>query len=94
MSLIRMPVFVWTTWSRVLILLSFPVITVALFLLMFDRQFGTVFFDRGTECRRDLVATHLLDLRTSGSLHPDHARDGIISEIIPTFRVNPYLGIR
>ena len=41
----RMPLFTWTTLvTQVLIIASFPVITVALALLMFDRVFGTSFY--------------------------------------------------
>jgi len=36
-----MPVFVWMTLvASFLLLFAMPIITVALFLLMFDRQFG------------------------------------------------------
>src|SRR2546426_4124185 len=46
MSLMRMPIFVWMTLvAQFLLLFAIPVITVALFLLMFDRQFGAHFFD-------------------------------------------------
>src|ERR671933_351717 len=45
MKLMRMPMFVWMSFiTQVLLLLAFPVITVALILLMFDRFFGTHFF--------------------------------------------------
>src|SRR2546421_692753 len=41
MTLMRMPIFTWMTLvSNFLILFAMPVITVALFLLMFDRNFG------------------------------------------------------
>src|ERR671929_124913 len=46
MSLFRMPIFVWMTLvAQFLLLFAIPVITVALFLLMFDRQFGANFFN-------------------------------------------------
>ncbi|MBP1968226.1 cytochrome c oxidase subunit 1 [Virgibacillus natechei] len=46
MTYMRMPLFSWTTFiSSVLILFAFPALTVALFLLMFDRMFGSAFFD-------------------------------------------------
>src|SRR5204863_245481 len=46
MSLMRMPIFVWMSLvAQFLLLFALPVITVALFLLMFDRQFGGHFFD-------------------------------------------------
>src|SRR5512135_1363189 len=45
MKLMRMPMFVWMSFiTQVLLLLAFPVITVALIMLMFDRLFGTHFF--------------------------------------------------
>src|SRR5207247_5883839 len=46
MSLMRMPLFSWTTLiTSILIVLAFPVITVALVELMFDGLFGTNFFN-------------------------------------------------
>lgn len=45
MSFFRMPMFTWTTLiTQILIIMSFPVITIALALLMFDRIFGTSFY--------------------------------------------------
>ena len=45
MKLMRMPMFVWMSFiTQVLLLLAFPVITVALIFLMFDRFFGTHFY--------------------------------------------------
>ncbi|MGY0692263.1 cytochrome c oxidase subunit I [Virgibacillus sp. FSP13] len=46
MTYMRMPLFTWTTFiASILILFAFPALTVGLFLLMFDRMFGTAFFD-------------------------------------------------
>ena len=46
MTYMRMPLFSWTTFiTSVLILFAFPALTINLFLLMFDRMFGTAFFD-------------------------------------------------
>src|SRR5699024_11168464 len=46
MTYMRMPLFTWATFiTSVLILFAFPALTVILFLLMFDRMFGSVFFD-------------------------------------------------
>ncbi|CDQ40238.1 MULTISPECIES: cytochrome c oxidase subunit I [Virgibacillus] len=46
MTYMRMPLFTWTTFvTSVLILFAFPALTVGLFLLMFDRMFGSAFFD-------------------------------------------------
>ncbi|QTN00922.1 cytochrome ubiquinol oxidase subunit I [Sediminibacillus dalangtanensis] len=45
MKLNRMPLFPWATLvTSFLILVAFPVLTIALFLLMFDRLFDTSFF--------------------------------------------------
>jgi cytochrome c oxidase subunit 1 len=45
MKFMRMPMFTWMSFiTQVLLLLAFPVITVALILLMFDRFFGTHFY--------------------------------------------------
>jgi cytochrome c oxidase subunit 1 len=45
MKLMRMPMFVWMSFiTQILLLLAFPVITVALIMLMFDRVFHTMFF--------------------------------------------------
>lgn len=46
MTYMRMPLFTWATFiTSVLILFAFPALTVALFLLMFDRMFGSAFFN-------------------------------------------------
>lgn len=45
MTLMRMPMFTWTTLiTSVIIVASFPIFTVALALMMFDRLYGTHFF--------------------------------------------------
>src|SRR5687768_4240964 len=44
MSFMRMPIFTWMSFvTQFLMILAFPIITVALTLLMFDRFFGTTF---------------------------------------------------
>ncbi|WP_188454514.1 cytochrome c oxidase subunit I [Virgibacillus oceani] len=46
MTYMRMPLFTWASFiASILILFAFPALTVGLFLLMFDRMFGTAFFD-------------------------------------------------
>src|SRR5437762_252817 len=46
MSMMRMPIFAWMTLvAQFLLLFAIPVITVALFLLMFDRVFGANSFN-------------------------------------------------
>ncbi|MDL4841299.1 cytochrome c oxidase subunit I [Aquibacillus rhizosphaerae] len=46
MTYMRMPLFTWTAFvTSALILFAFPALTVGLFLMMFDRLFGSGFFD-------------------------------------------------
>jgi cytochrome c oxidase subunit 1 len=46
MTYMRMPMFTWTTFvTSALILFAFPPLTVALFLMTFDRMFGANFFN-------------------------------------------------
>jgi cytochrome c oxidase subunit I len=46
MTYMRMPLFTWSTFvASALILFAFPPLTVGLFLLIFDRMFGSNFFD-------------------------------------------------
>ncbi|WP_176483840.1 cytochrome c oxidase subunit I [Bacillus sp. FJAT-45066] len=46
MTYMRMPLFTWSTFvASALILFAFPPLTVGLALLMFDRLFGSAFFD-------------------------------------------------
>jgi cytochrome c oxidase subunit I len=46
MTYMRMPLFTWSTFvASALILFAFPALTVGLFLMIFDRMFGSNFFD-------------------------------------------------
>jgi cytochrome c oxidase subunit 1 len=46
MTYMRMPLFTWSTFvASALILFAFPPLTVGLFLMIFDRMFGSNFFD-------------------------------------------------
>ena len=46
LTYMRMPLFTWTVFvTSALILFAFPALTIGLALLMFDRLFGTAFFD-------------------------------------------------
>jgi cytochrome c oxidase subunit 1 len=93
MSLMRMPVFVWMTLvTSVLILLAFPSLTVGLFMIMFDRLFGTNFFNP-TAGGDPVVWQHLFWIFG----HPEVyilvlPPMGIISEILPTFARKPLFG--
>ena len=85
--------FVWMSFiTQVLLLLAFPVITVALFLLMFDRFFGTHFFvpSGGGD---PLLWQHLFWIFG----HPEVyililPAFGIISEVLPVFSRKPLFG--
>ena len=93
MTLMRMPVFVWMTLvSNFLLLFAMPIITVALFLLMFDRQFGAHFFNPA-EGGDPVLWQHLFWLFG----HPEVyililPAMGIVSEILPVFSRKPLFG--
>jgi len=93
MRLMRMPVFVWMTLvTSFLIILAFPVITVALVFLLFDRLTGTNFFVP-TAGADPLLWQHLFWLFG----HPEVyililPAMGIVSEVLPTFSRKPLFG--
>ena len=93
MSLMRMPLFTWMTLvTSFLLILAFPVITVALIELMFDRFFGANFFVTSAGAN-PLLWQHLFWVFG----HPEVyililPALGIISEIIPTFSRKPLFG--
>jgi cytochrome c oxidase subunit 1 len=84
MTYMRMPMFTWTTLvTSILILFAFPAFTVNLFLLMFDRMFGTAFFDVALG-GNSIIWQHIFWLFA----HPEVyililPSFGIFSEIIP-----------
>ena len=93
MKLMRMPMFVWMSFiTQVLLLLAFPVITVALILLMFDRFFGTHFYIPAAG-GDPLLWQHLFWIFG----HPEVyililPSFGIVSEILPVFSRKPLFG--
>ncbi|MCY7301332.1 MAG: cytochrome c oxidase subunit I [Ilumatobacteraceae bacterium] len=95
MSLMRMPVFTWMQLVvQFLLLFAMPVITVALFLLNFQRIFGAAFFDvdKGAD---PLLWQHLFWIFG----HPEVyiiilPSFGIISEVLPTFARKPLFGYK
>ena len=93
MSLMRMPLFTWMTLlTAILIVLAFPVITVALIELLFDRSFGTNFFVASAG-GNPILWQHLFWVFG----HPEVyililPAMGIVSEIIPTFSKKPLFG--
>ena len=71
MSLMRMPVFTWMVLViQFLLLFAIPVITVALVLLMFQREFDATFFTVAGRRRPAAVAAPVLDLRPPRGVHP------------------------
>jgi cytochrome c oxidase subunit I len=93
MTMMRMPVFVWMTLVvQFLIVLAFPPITVGLIFLMFDRFFGTHFYD--VTAGADLhLWQHLFWIFG----HPEVyililPAFGIVSEVLPTFAGKPLFG--
>jgi cytochrome c oxidase subunit 1 len=93
MRLLRMPIFTWMAMvANFLLLFAMPVITVALFLIMFDRQWGTHFFD--PIAGGDPVLWQQLFWLFG---HPEVyilvlPAMGIVSEVIPVFARKPLFG--
>ncbi len=93
MSLMRMPVFVWMTLvTSILIVLAFPVLTVGLIELTFDRLFGTNFF-RASEGGDPVLWQHLFWIFG----HPEVyililPAMGVVSEVLPAFSRKPLFG--
>jgi len=93
MTFMRTPVFVWMTLvTQFLIVLAFPIITVGLILLLFDRFFGTNFYNPAAG-GNPLLWQHLFWLFG----HPEVyililPAMGIVSEVLPTFARKPLFG--
>lgn len=93
MTLMKMPVFTWMTLvTQFLLVFALPVITVALFLLMFDRLFGANFFNVA-DGASPLLWEHLFWVFG----HPEVylmilPAFGIVSELLPVFSRKPIFG--
>ncbi len=93
MSMMKLPVFVWMTLIvSFLLVLAFPVLTVAITLLLFDRLFGTAFFDTGAGAN-PLIWQHFF----WAFGHPEVyililPAMGIVSEVLPVFSKKPLFG--
>jgi len=93
MSLMRLPIFTWMSFVvQFLVALAFPVITVALIFLQFDRFFGTNFYTiaKGAD---PLLWQHLFWVFG----HPEVyililPAFGLVSEVLPTFSRKPLFG--
>ena len=93
MSLMRMPVFTWMILViQFLLLFAIPVITVALVLLMFQREFDATFFSVA-DGADPLLWQHLFWIFG----HPEVyilvlPSFGIVSEVLPVFSKKPLFG--
>ncbi|MGE5459319.1 MAG: cytochrome c oxidase subunit I [Solirubrobacterales bacterium] len=93
MTLFRMPVFVWMSLVvQFLLAFSLPVITVGLVELLFDKRFGTHFFD-SVAGGDPVLWQHLFWLFG----HPEVyilvlPAMGIVSEVLPVFSRKPLFG--
>ena len=93
MSLMKMPVFTWMALvMQFLLVFAIPVITVALFLLMFQREFDATFFDVNAGAD-PLLWQHLFWIFG----HPEVyililPSFGIVSEVLPVFSRKPLFG--
>src|SRR6476469_5181076 len=93
MNLMRMPMFTWNAFVvQFLLVLAFPVITIALVFLQFDRFFGTNFYTVAAGAD-PLLWQHLFWVFG----HPEVyililPAFGLTSEIIPTFSRKPIFG--
>ena len=93
MTLMRMPMFTWMAFvTQFLLILAFPVITIALVFLLFDRFFGTNFYAMSAGAD-PLLWQHLFWVFG----HPEVyililPAFGLVSEILPTFSRKPLFG--
>ncbi len=93
MTLMRMPIFTWSTLIvSILIVMAFPAITAALILLGFDRYAGTGFYEQAAG-GDPLLWQHLFWVFG----HPEVyililPAFGIVSEVIPVFSRKPLFG--
>src|SRR5688572_27928504 len=93
MTLMRMPMFTWMAFIvQFLLVLAFPVITIALVFLLFDRFFGTTFYTVGAGAD-PLLWQHLFWIFG----HPEVyililPAFGLVSEVLPTYSRKPLFG--
>jgi cytochrome c oxidase subunit 1 len=93
MNLMRMPMFTWMAFVvQFLLVLAFPVITIALVFLQFDRFFGTTFYEIG-KGGDPLLWQHLFWIFG----HPEVyililPAFGLVSEVLPTNSKKPLFG--
>ena len=95
MTLFRMPILTWNLFiTAFMVLLAFPVLSGALFMLLADRQFGTHFFDP-VEGGSPILWQHLFWFFG----HPEVyivalPFFGVVTEIFPVFSRRPTFGYK
>jgi cytochrome c oxidase subunit I len=93
MTMFRMPVFMWMALVvQLLLAFALPIITVGLFQMLFDRRFGTHFFDPAAG-GDPVLWQHMFWLFG----HPEVyilvlPAMGIVSEVLPVFARKPLFG--
>jgi cytochrome c oxidase subunit 1 len=93
LTFMRMPLFTWMTLvTSILLILAFPVITIGLVELMFDRFFGANFFNVAAGAE-PILWQHFFWLFG----HPEVyililPAMGIVSDVLPTFSRKPLFG--
>jgi cytochrome c oxidase subunit I len=93
LTFMRMPLFTWMTLvTSILLILAFPVITVGLIELMFDRFFGANFFNVAAGAE-PILWQHFFWLFG----HPEVyililPAMGVVSDVLPTFSRKPLFG--
>src|SRR5687767_12409835 len=94
MTLMRMPMFTWMAFVvQILLILAFPVITIALVFLLFDRFFGTNFYNTVGAGADPLLWQHLFWIFG----HPEVyililPAFGLVSEVLPAHSRKPLFG--
>jgi cytochrome c oxidase subunit I len=102
MTMMRMPMFTWTTLiTSILLAMAFPAVTVALVLLSFDHLAGTNFYSPYAMVGNNIVTTGADPLLWQHLFwifgHPEVyililPAFGIVSEVIPVFSRKPLFG--
>ena len=93
MTLFRMPVFVWMGLVvQFLLAFSLPIITVALFEMLFDRAVGNPLLRPDGRRPAAALAEPLLVVRASRGLHPDPPGLRGDQRILPVFSRKPLFG--
>src|SRR3954471_19830386 len=94
MTLMRMPMFTWMAFIvQILLVLAFPVLTIGLVFVLFDRFFGTNFYNTVSAGADPLLWQHLFWIFG----HPEVyililPAFGLVSEVLPVYSKKPLFG--